>query len=58
MYVAIERGNSMGKVLHVGGRKATGVYCRFLEMRVKMPVNVIRIEAPQQAECFRFNIQV
>ena len=27
-------------------------------MSVKMPVNVIRIEAAQQAECFRFNVEV
>ncbi|CAI7993502.1 Mucolipin-1 [Geodia barretti] len=31
---------------------------KFLELRVRLPVNVIRIEAPQQAECFRFNVQI
>lgn len=34
-------------------------YCfRFLELRVSLTVNVIRIEAPEQAQCFRFNVEV
>lgn len=31
---------------------------RFVKLHVELPVNVIRIEAPQKAECYRFNVAV
>lgn len=32
--------------------------CRFVKLHVEFPINVIRIEAPQKAQCYRFNIAV
>lgn len=31
---------------------------RFVKLHVELPINVIRIEAPQKAECYRFDITV
>lgn len=32
--------------------------CRFVKLHVEFPINVIRIEAPQKAKCYRFDIAV